>query len=256
MKRSVALSVALVVACTTERPSEPSIKVPVAPGPLAATVVVSNPVLGRIGASATMQNVVYVSLPPATLAEFSSVVIVNERTRSAATPVLTQGGFDPVAIPGIVGDTLDIGVFEAGATSSHTRVAIDAKRAPRVVRTNPEKGATDVPLWSVFEVVFSEPIDAASLTGSSLQLRRGSALVSGQVTFGDPAHLIARFTPDASLASASGYELAVTADIHDLDGQSPEACRRRSSRLPTSFTMPRPTRLHSWGYALACDAST
>jgi TolB protein len=71
--------------------------------------------------------------------------------------------------------------------------------------------------------VFSEPIDAATLTASSVELSLDGAPVAGTLAFGDTAHLTVTFTPDEPLATGGEYTLLVTQAIEDLDGDALEA---------------------------------
>jgi len=98
-------------------------------------------------------------------------------------------------------------------------LVVAARRPPVVVRTNPPPRKRDVPLNSRITVVFSEPIDAATLTTSSVQLRAGSQLISGTVEFRDSDHVAAVFVPNAPLSPATTYLLTVSGDIRDLDGE-------------------------------------
>jgi TolB protein len=69
-------------------------------------------------------------------------------------------------------------------------------------------------------VVFSEPIDAVTLTATAVQLLREGVTVAGRLEFIDPAHLTAVFVPSELLAGNSSYELLVNTEIRDLDGSS------------------------------------
>jgi hypothetical protein len=135
-----------------------------------------------------------------------------------------EGGFDPVAIIAQSGDSIDILVTDAAdQTVFERRVGVLTTRPPIVVRTNPPRKKKDVPLNSSLIVVFSEPIDPATLTASSVQLRRGSTLIAGELAFRDAENLVAVFTPAASLATSTEYTLTVTQGIRDLDGEPLEA---------------------------------
>ena len=61
---------------------------------------------------------------------------------------------------------------------------------------------------------------AAALNTSSVQLRTGSGLVTGALSFVDSTQLTASFTPNGPLAAATDYTLAVSQAIRDLDGES------------------------------------
>src|SRR2546426_9354787 len=83
----------------------------------AATVIVSDPVAHPLGAGAahalsgaTGADPVYVSLPPGTIPNGGLATIRNIRTGSSVPAVMVAGGFDPVAIEAVAGDTLAIEV--------------------------------------------------------------------------------------------------------------------------------------------------
>ena len=80
-----------------------------------------------------------------------------------------------------------------------------------------------MPLNASIVIVFSEPIDSASVTGETVQLRRGSVIVDGEARFRDSAHTTVFFTPAALLAPATTYELIITQGIRDLDGEPLDA---------------------------------
>jgi hypothetical protein len=88
------------------------------------------------------------------------------------------------------------------------------------VRTDPPPRRLDVPLNSIIEIVFSTPIDSATLTGTSLQLMQGSTPVAGTTAFGDPGHLTVVFTPAAPLVPRTPYRLVATTAIADLHGST------------------------------------
>jgi alpha-tubulin suppressor-like RCC1 family protein len=168
---------------------------------------------GRLSATA-----VYVSLPPGTIPNGINATIRDLRTDSRVTVGVVNGGFDPVALPALVGDTLAMAVQTAGGGSpSYLSVVAGAKR-PTVVRTDPPSHKRDVPLNGLIVIVFSEPIDPATLTGSTVQLKQGTTLVPGQLAFADVVHLRATFTPSALLDGATDYELTISQGITDVNG--------------------------------------
>ena len=231
MKRNVLIWALLAGACSggetpTETPPPPPPNQPI-PDPVAAALVVSDPVLPANWSSnnstgdSTSARVAYVSLPPNTLPNTAQVTITNLRTSEAVTPVLSTGGFDPVAIPALPDDTLDIAVSNAGQATTHTRVVTLRARPPRVVRTNPPKGRVDVPLNLVIVIVFSEPLDPATLTPGSVQLSSAGGTVSGTLSL-DPSGTAVSFQPDQPLQGSTSYQLQLTGAIKDAGGASLE----------------------------------
>ncbi len=205
-----------------EPPVEPSwpgvVSDPVAGG----SPVSSGDALTRGSISGT--GVVYISLAPGTITGGELASIRNRVTGSGVVAGMVAGGLDPVPVEAATGDTLDIDVRLAGSDSLlHFIHAVRAARPPIVVRTEPPPRKRDVPLNANIVIVFSEPIDPMSLTGASVQLLQGAALVPGRLGFRDPANLTAAFIPAATLAASTGYRLNITQGIRDLDGESLEA---------------------------------
>jgi plastocyanin len=186
----------------------------------------------------TSTDVAYISLLPGTASAGLAATIHNQRTGSTVTVPVIGGGFDPVAVIAGGGDVLGINVQAAdGATLLNDIRRVPGKRPPRVVRTNPPPKKRDVALNSSILIVFSEPIDSTTLTGTSVQILRDAAPVAGRLEFRDAAHLTAAFVPLAPLPHASDYQLIVTQDIRDLDGEpleSPVTVEFRTIELPAS----------------------
>jgi Tol biopolymer transport system component len=194
-------------------------------------VIVSNPVESAAGNSRTAGSIslsgsvvvdfVYASLPPGSVSNGQRIVFRTRETGAEAAAVLVEGGFDPIAIPASVGDTLDVRLYLVDQTGPEESVSVVPERRPPVlVRVDPTPGRRDVPLNAVLLLVFSEPIDAATLTPASVSLSRGGSPVAGALAFGDPANLTVRFTPAEPLAAGADYTLLVTQELTDRDGDA------------------------------------
>jgi hypothetical protein len=195
-----------------------------APAPsFSAGLVVSNSLV--TGTSASRENasslitarVAYVSAKPGSSA--GNLVSVRNQTH-AGSPVVApiiNGGFDPLAVEAEPGDDLLLTISFVGDSQVSTTVKVPARRPPGIVRTEPSKGRVDVALNIQIAVVFSEPVDRASVTSSSLVLMQGGNRVSGQVQIA-PDALSAEFIPDSQLEPATAYSLVVDGGIRDLDG--------------------------------------
>lgn len=219
---------AVVAACSDQHPSAPT------PSTLATQIIVSapspqiNPVLASsehdshitpvfLRTSTTL--LVYVSLPPGSVESGSSATIQNRRTGNSVDVILINGGFDPTPIEAVTGDDLTINIHGASSPLLAT-VRVPKRRPPTVVRTEPPNGKTDVPLNMRIEVVFSEPIDPATVA-SAVQLLEGAQAVTGAAT-AKSLGLVAEYTPDASLAPLTQYTVMITTGIHDLAGDALE----------------------------------
>lgn len=173
--------------------------------------------LAVTGSSASGE--VYISLPPGSIPDGSTATILDPRVGSSTIAILVDGGFDPVPIAAAAGDTLAITVHQ-GATGGPVSyaVAVPEGAPPIVVRTSPPPHKRDVPLNSTVVIVFSQPIDAATLNTGSVQLWRNTTPVSGTVQFSDTTHLRAEFHPATLLAGHTDYRIVVTGAVHDVNG--------------------------------------
>ena len=163
-------------------------------------------------------TVVYISLPPDAMPNGRTVTITNPHLGSRVSATFVDGGFDPVALTGAAGDTLMLSVQTSNAGSVSYMRAVPGDGPPIVVRTSPPPHKRDVPLNARMVVVFSQPINPATLSTESVQLRHNATLVAGTVEFSGPAGLLAEFRPDTLLAGNTEYQLIVTEAIHDVSG--------------------------------------
>jgi alpha-tubulin suppressor-like RCC1 family protein/uncharacterized protein YjdB len=212
--------------------------------PLAEEAMVSDPVadsaaaLGAHGTSAAPlfigaqgvveTDVVYITLPPRTASTGVIAVIRNPRVGGTVWVSMSDGGFDPVPVAASADDVVQIEVLGAGGV----RVAlfhrsVPVRRRPRVVRTVPPRGKTDVPVNQSIIVVFNEPVAASTVSSSSVQVFRGNSAVPGTVRLLDGTGAMAAFVPTTPLARNTQYRLQVTQAVRDLQGDA----------LETSMTM-------------------
>jgi len=162
----------------------------------------------------------YVSFRPGTFASSGSsgsVTLLNQRTLASLTVGLQAGGLDPVAFPAEVGDTLLFTVDTGGSASlEFITETPDAKR-PTVVRTDPKSGKRDVPLNIQVRTIFSEPIDPATVTNSTLVLEQQRTPVDGRIEV-SPDGLVATFLPTAPLLPETEYTVFIGTGILDVEG--------------------------------------
>jgi hypothetical protein len=170
--------------------------------------------------AALVDAVVYASLPPGSLRDAALALFTNVRTGAGTTAIVVEGGFDPVPIPAVVGDSLRIRIQAAGDAGEHLYYAkVAPQRAPRVVRSSPSPGRSDVPLNTRIYVVFSEPLLAETVSDSSVQLLGAGVRVPGAVTFVDATGLTVGFLPAAPLEAGATYALRVTQAVTDAGGE-------------------------------------
>ncbi len=143
---SVAMAT-LLAACSSDGPTDPTSGTPLPPTPLPPTpFLVSNPILplgtAAVGGEASPQapaTISWVSLPPGSLPDANAVTMRVFRTGAQAIALVTDGGFDPVAIPAVEGDTIEVSVQGAtGGGPTAYLLAVPASSPPRVVRIDPD----------------------------------------------------------------------------------------------------------------------
>lgn len=174
------------------------------------------------GGSGTTVHVAFISLPPGTVPAGTHATLRNRRMGLTVTVQMVAGGFDPVGIPAGDNDTVEIEVHRAGDLAPLVFAqSVPRRRPPRVVRTYPPPGKRDVALNSSIVVVFSEPMDARTITDQSVQLLHGTTPVAGRIEF-DRNHMTASFVPNEPLAATTEYQLVVSRDVRDLDGDALE----------------------------------
>ncbi|WP_317164797.1 DUF4082 domain-containing protein [Hymenobacter ginkgonis] len=113
---------------------------------------------------------------------------------------------------------------------------------PTVATTTPATNATGVGIAAAISVTFSEDLDPASVSGTTLQLLSGSTPVAATVSY-SASNLTATLTPTAPLAYATSYTLTVKGGstdprIKDLAGNALAASYSTSF---TTLAAPAPT---------------
>ena len=188
------------------------------PAPLPSTpFLVSDPV----GSPSGGPNVSYVSLPPGALAG-TTVNLHVVRSGLALDVPLSDGGFDPVAVVALAGDTITAALPAMGSAGAQrfTFVVPDTA-SPVVVRTSPGDHKLRVPPTDSIKVTFSEPMNGASFAGSLVLSAGGTPTAGSLVPAADPARALQlTFVPAARLAPHSTYQFRVRRTALDLDGDS------------------------------------
>jgi hypothetical protein len=220
------LALATAVMGCSDDPTEPDIQDDLLEPPVGMTV--SNPVGMVVGASdvsmggvprssAADAPLIYVSARPGTFPDAESITITNVSSGESTTVTPVDGGFDPVALAAETGDELRTDVqFADGEVVAYVTYVPERKR-PRVVRTIPPNGATEVVLSVAVTVVFSEPVDGNSLGQGGLELRKDGVPVEGTVDWNED-RLWAWFNPAEPLEAETTYNLVVTTNVSDLQG--------------------------------------
>ena len=192
-------------------------------------LIVSSPTLlasanGVGDAAASQESLAFVSLVPGTAPSGVSATIRNSRKGVTETVAVVDGGFDPVAIRGSVGDTIAVAVTDAaGVVVFQAVAAIRSPRRPVVVRTNPPAKKTDIPLNLTLQVVFSAPMDSTTLNTGSIQLMRGTLAVPGRIRFTDSTYTVAEFQPYNLLDAVTSYRFLISQTIRDVNHMALES---------------------------------
>ena len=224
----LATSILAVIALGCEG-TEPTCCDPPAPAPQPlvseplglSAAVASSKTVGESALIVAAERLVYVSLPSGAHPAGRTARIRNTSGGSTFLQPMIDGGFDPVAIPAGVGDTVAIDIHNGAVVLARIRHAVPRRRAPRVVRTNPPKGKRDVALNSRMTIIFSEPVAPGTLTTSSVRLSLGGTPIAGSVEV-LAGGLAAEFVPSSTLASRADYQLSVTRSVSDPEGDALE----------------------------------
>ena len=172
----------------------------------------------------------YISASPGTFPDGISATITNLANGETVTVEIVDGGYDPVALKALPDDELEITVRNPGGGFTNISAYVGRAARPRIVRTRPPNGDTDVVLtFFSLDVVFSEPMDPSTVTQETIKLLADGAPVDVTTTLRVDG-LLAQLTPTASLAPQTTYTLVVTTELLDLGGDPLQA------RFETSFT--------------------
>jgi len=217
-------------ACADQHPSQPDKadivappSVPAATPPAPAGTIISDPVsnngLTGLLASSSSTNVAYVSAVPGSFPDFVAASLRNETKQTGLREFqLSDGGFDPVGIEAVVDDRLLLSIIRPNGAAVSYVIVVPPRRNPGVIRTSPSKGRVDVALNVQIEVVFSEPIDKATVSSTTIVLRGpDGAAVDASINLSNDG-LAATLTPAQPLEQGTGYTLVVTQGVRDLDG--------------------------------------
>src|SRR6266566_2121669 len=207
----------------TSHPSQNLIISNPLPSPSGAAVAHSGTMSARVETT-SRDSVAFVSLPAGTAPEGVRATMRNRATGLSATTVLIDGGFDPVMLGAHVGDSIQVAVTDA---QNHIVLqlvnVVSSRRPPVVVRTEPPHKKVDVPLNAAIVVVFSEPVNPATVTPASVQLLQSGSPVAGTIRFLDGGRARAALVPNALLATNTPYELVVNRAVRDLSGDPLDA---------------------------------
>ena len=125
----------------------------------------------------------------------------------------------------ITGDATDLAgnVLASDYVWSFTTGAALDVIAPTVILTNPDDGATNVPIDATVNATFSEAMDPLTITTATFKVAGpGTIEVMGTVLY-DGLSLIGTFTPESDLLAATTYTATITIGTVDLAGNAMDA---------------------------------
>jgi hypothetical protein len=97
-----------------------------------------------------------------------------------------------------------------------TAVPVDVT-PPTVTSVNPANSSTGVVVNSAITAIFSEAMNATTISGSTFMVKQGATAVSGTVTY---TGTTATFTPSAALAGNTVYTCTITTGATDVAGNA------------------------------------
>ncbi len=173
-------------------------------------------------ASGISGDVSYVHFKPGTFAAEATVAwIENLETGHARWARVVYGGIDPVPLEAEPGDSLEVSIYDDGpsqAPLSQVRIGVPVAHMPEVVRAEPAKGRTAVPINRSVRIVFSEPVEPSTITPQTIQLRTAGQPVTATLEI-QPDGFTVVLRPAAWLQPNSEYEIAVSGGVQDLSGE-------------------------------------
>ena len=192
-----------------------------------SAVVVTEPVLvettisGFAVLASSDEEVSYVSYPPGSQPEADTAEVINRTRDLAVGGPMMEGGLDPLAVPASIGDTLVITTYRQGIIFERVEREVPERNPPVVVRTDPPRGKTRVPLNSRILIVFSEPVEGTTIAPMSVRLERsGQPVASALVLAADGLSL--EVVPSTLLQSSAVHTLVLEPQVADRIGDTLE----------------------------------
>jgi hypothetical protein len=117
-------------------------------------------------------------------------------------------------------------------TSTFTTVAPADTTAPTISSITPAGGATNVARTTAPQIVFSEAMNATTITGSTVRLLDGSTQVAATVTYNATTRT-ATITPNATLSASRTYTISI---LGGSNGVKDSAGNALAQTVTSSFT--------------------
>ena len=173
-------------------------------------------VAGTVSYNAASRTVIFTTAAPGTLATGS---LYTATITSAATDLAGNALAGNSAVFPNAGN--HVWTFSTGVTADTT--------PPTITAISPANASTLVCLGKVVSATFSEPMDAATISGSSFSVTDGGVAVAGSVSYDAPSQ-VASFVPAAAAGFTASRSYTVTVvggstGVKDLAG-NPMAANR------------------------------
>jgi hypothetical protein len=107
--------------------------------------------------------------------------------------------------------------FGERSFTSESRTLIVDRTPPQILSRVPSPGAEGVAVRDPIRATFDEPLDAATLTEASIQLRAGSTVLAHTAMLSDDGRTMT-VSPSVSLGAPGTMTLALTPELSDLAG--------------------------------------
>jgi len=171
--------------------------------------------------TAGVTQFVYISLPPGSINGGDSARISSGAdSGGTASALMSNGGFDPVPVVAPPSDSVQVAVFAGGGEIGPVRAFVPLSRPPSVVRTSPAKGRTDVAMNQMITIVFSQPINVATVTPTSIHLTQNGTAVAESLVVQTAQPWVVHLVPTSPLAPATTYTIAISTTITDINGKA------------------------------------
>ncbi len=133
---------------------------------------------------------------------------------------------------------------------SSERVIVVDRTSPRVLSRVPAPGSQGISVRETIRATFDEPLDVATVSGESIQLRAGTSAVAHVATLSEDGKTLT-VTLDARLEVPTTLSSVLTHGLTDLAGNSLEFPQEPWSwGLPESFMLGSPLRANSGATAV------
>ncbi|MEB2774540.1 Ig-like domain-containing protein [Algoriphagus sp. D3-2-R+10] len=192
---------------------------------VAPTVTSTDPVntATNVALNKTVKAVFSKAMDPATI---TGTTFTLKQGNAAIAGTVTYAGTTASFVPNIPlmpGLVYTATITTGAKDSSGTALASNyvwtfttpAAVAPKVLSTDPQNNASNIALDKVVKATFSEPMNPATISGTTFTLKQGANTINGSVTYSGTT---ASFTPNDPLSPNLTYTGTITTGAQNLAG--------------------------------------